>query len=370
MKKLLVALALMGLATQASAAITYVTEDGMVLDFHGKLRQYIETDHVTGPGSNTTTSSDNDRNPGVKYTTYISKVGFGLMQPLNDMSPGLKFNALFDTYIYPDSPTIGTTNTGASNRSIQIGNDRATVGFTKDGVFDLDFGRKAHQVWIAQATHGSAITSGISDQEGSFMGEIHARQKLRFSNGIYGKLWVYDGFYVATDYQLAEAANVQDAYTVGLGYKKGPVDLKALYLDYQDGHYKSTALAAAYTFENGIRVAGIASDDYYQIGNPNNTTLADQHTQGYSGVVTFPIAPKWTGEVSAGHRADSATTDSVNALGAGIRYSATKHITFIGQTNWTKVEGDRPIFFTVPNNFAGVYGTERTNVAVGMEIKF
>ena len=348
----------------ASVMLVTATSQAMAMDvnFNGTIREYLETDRVTGAGSNSTTSNENNRNPGVKLTNFISKLGITFVEPLNDVSPGLKLKGAIVTDFYADSPTVGTTNTGASNRSIMIGNNRSTVGFANDW-FDVDFGRWGHMVWLTEAKYGNAQINGVGDQEGSTIGEIHARQKLRFNNGVFGSVKLGYGFTALANYSFSENAAVNDPYAVGLNYTNGPIDVQYVHFDVRDGIAKTDMLAGAYTFSNKARVSAIYSDDWYNIGNPNNTSVARTHTKGYSVTGLYPIDPKWSVEGSYGYR-----DDGVNAYGAGLRYYATRSITGIVQGQY--VEADNPIFFTTPNDFAGVYGTKRMNLAVGMEVKF
>ena len=91
--------------------------------------------------------------------------------------------------------------------------------------------------------------------------------------------------------------------------------------------------------------------------------MAKTNTKGYSVTGIYPLAEKWGAEASYGHR-----NDGVDAYGAGLRYYASRNITGIIQGQYVKA--DNTIFFTTPNDFAGVYGTQRLNLAVGMEVRF
>lgn len=352
--KLIIASALLAISSQASA---------LDFQYYGVIREFLEVDRVTGAGSNSTTSNENDRNPGLKLSNFISKVGFQLTEPLNDVSPGLKFKANVDTEFFVDSPTLGTTNVGPSRRENIIGNNRSTLGF-ENSWFDVEVGRKPHLVWQSLVKYGQANVNGLGDLEGTWLGEVHNRQKLRFNNGIFASVKTpIDGLTLLGNYSLSEKANVNDPYAYGANYKYGPFEIQAVHMDVRDNIAKSTVLATSYTFENKARLSFIASDDYYAVGNPNNTTLANTHTKGYSTALQYPLATKWSSEVSYGHR-----NDGVDAFGAGLRYYATKNMTFILQGNVTK--SDNPIYFTTPVDFAGVYGTNRTNVGLGLEVKF
>jgi predicted porin len=344
------------LATSATQALA------LDMSFDGVIREYIETDRVTGSGSNSTTSKEEDRDPGIKLTNFISRFGMHLVEPLNDVSPGLKFKSSIVTDFYADSPTVGTTNPGPSNRSIMIGNNRATAGFGND-MFDIEFGRKAHLVWLSHAKYGSSKIGAVSDQQGTILGEIHARQKLRLNNGIYGSVKLGGGFTAMADYSLSEKGNVDDPYAVGLNWQGNGFDVQYVHFDVRDGIAKTELLAGAYTFENKARVSFIYSDDKYNVGNPDNTTLARNHTKGYSVAAQYPMTQKWWLDLGAGRR-----DDGVDAASLGFRYLASRSITLVSHLSVTK--SDNPIYMTTPNDFAGVYGTDRVNAGVGLQVAF
>ena len=356
MKKLYTAVLAALLATSATQVLA------LDVSFDGAIREFIETDHVTGRGSNSTTSKEEDRNPGAKLTNFISKIGIHLVEPLNDLSPGLKFKSSIVTDFYADSPTVGTTNAGPSNRSIMIGNNRSTVGFADD-TFDIDFGRKAHLIWANQAKYGSSKIGAVGDQQGTIIGEIHARQKLRFNNGVYGSVKLGAGLTAMADYSFSEKSNVNDPYAVGLNWQGNGFDVQYVHFDVRDGIAKTEMLAGAYTFENKARVSFIYSDDYYNVGNPDNTTLNRNHTKGYSVAAQYPMTPKFWLDLGAGHR-----DDGVDAASVGVRYLASKSITLISHLSVT--QSDNPIYMTTPNDFAGVYGTDRINAGVGLQVAF
>jgi hypothetical protein len=346
------------------ALLTMSATQALAVDvtFDGAIRQYIETDRITGLGSNSTTSKEDDRNPGVKLTSFISKFGVTVVEPLNDISPGLKLKATIVTDFYADSPTVGTTNTGPSNRSIMIGNNRSTVGFAND-TFDVEVGRKAHLVWLSHAKYGSSKIGAVGDQQGTIVGEIHARQKLRLNNGIYGSVKLGGGFTAMADYSLSEKASVSDPYAVGINWQGNGFDVQYVHFDVRDGIAKTDLLAGAYTFENKARVSFIYSDDKYNVGNPNDTTLARNHTKGYSVAAQYPMTQKWWLDLGAGHR-----DDGVDAASLGFRYLASRNVTLISHLSVTK--SDNPIYMTSANDFAGIYGTDRVNAGVGLQLAF
>jgi predicted porin len=340
MKKSFIAVCMLFATTQALA---------MDVDYFGKFREFIEIDNITGGTS--------DNKPGAKLTNFISRVGIRLTQPLNDVTPGLKLNAVLDTLFFPDAPMQGL-GTAPTTRSTVLGSNQATVGFSNDR-FTADFGRSAHAVWMMMRKYGP-----YSDLFGTPQGEIHNRRNLRFNNAIFLSAKVTDNITVGFDYQLSETQAVPNPKTFMVSYVNGSLDLSAAHYDNGTSENVSNIIGAAYTFPTNTRVALLVSSDKASATTISNVLFPADTTTGVSISARQRLNDKWSAEAGYSHR-----DDGVDGYIAGVQYQLNKNIAI--QARGQYVKADNVINFTTSNDLAGgVLGKERINAGIGMEITF
>ena len=311
------------------------------LGFSGAIREYLEIDNING-GTNHNTDK-----PGLKLTNFTSKFTVTAVEPLNDVSPGLKFNAKVATEFFADNPTNNTTYEAPPYRQNQIGNNISTVGFSNDW-FKLDFGRKGHMLWWTVADFDA-----MDDFQGTAIGEVHTRQGLRFNNGIFADVKLTSAIKLTYETELSENASVTNPYDAGITYKEGNIEARYVHFDKGDGRNESDVIAGSYMFPTHTQVMLMASAD----------KKSNVDYKGYSVSVKQRINDKWSARAMYGHR-----DDGVNAYTAGVDYQMTKSLALVGRFNYT--EADRQIYMTIPNDFAGAMGTSRLNASAGVEFYF
>lgn len=331
------------------ATLAVISGQALAIDitFGGVVREFIEKDDITG--------GTTDSKPGVKLTSFMSKFNVYAVEPLNDVSPGLKMNLKVETAIFGDSPTTNTTVGGtAQYRGIVAGGERFTFGFANDN-WSVEAGRDAHYVWKVLRKYGP-----FQDFLGSPVGEIHNRQKLRMNNGIYSTYSPAPGLTLVWDHGFSEVADRGDSNAVGFNYKYQNLEVATAY--YNEG-YKQTGMIknneslvymATYSFPTDTSLTLLHSRDTYLDKDSNGTTF----------LVKQKLDPKVSVSGGVGYR----PVDNVTAYFAGADYILSRHVTL--QARVQKVSADNAITFNSAADLAGISGKDRLEVGVGMEVKF
>lgn len=341
MKKIysLVAAALMATASTQALAVD--------VSFNGVLHEYLETDKVTGGAT--------DSKPGMKLTNFISVIGVKVVEPLNDIQPGMKFEMNLVSDFYSDAPNSNYATGTPSERTTRIGNQQATAGFNSAN-WGVDFGHNAHAVW-----QNLRSNAPLRDLEGSMIGEIHQRQKLRLSNGIFTWVKPIDGVKLGYERGLSEVQDRGDAQTFSAEITAIP-DVRLTATHYLEGYTaanyskenKTTLITASWQVLEKTKLWYTFSDDTYQ----------DKESKGNSIYVSQTITPKFNVAAGYGWR----DTDNVRGYVLGANYLLTKNLTI--QARALRETADNAINMTTANDLAGVSGKERTNVGLGVELKF
>lgn len=344
-KKLKTALAtaLLGSSMAATAAPQ--------MEMWGWLHQYMETDRVKGCEGDVC-------NPGLRNSSFISKIGLKVTEPLNDVDEGLKFIFRLDTAYFSDAPDEHQLEAGPRSRDIQIGDEKALAEFNNwdEGGYKIAFGRDANTVW-----KNIRSIAPMGDLHSTILGEIHERQKLRFSNGTFAEFKLGGGLELQMDYSLGESDSKEDKWGGGLNYRPNK-DWRFTYayvnLGQPSAGYtiddESHHVTASYYGLDTWKFTVMASDDQYK----------DVDRQGTSFHAFKQISDKWSAGAVYGHR-DNPNTDGYQL---GLNYHLTKNLQIQARGAYTKA--DDTIRFTTPDDLGGLNGDERTNIGIGLEFKF
>ena len=193
---------LLTISTAVAGALAFSTPVQAVdVDYYGWVHTFIESDKVTG-------GSDGDSKPGVKLTNFISVLGVTMTEPLNDIYPGMKYQFKVVTDIYTDNQTDNDNGERFVNRDTRVGNQTITSSiFTNQ--WGVAVGHDAHLVWKRLRENAP-----LRDLEGTMIGEIHQRQKLRFSNAVFTHWKPTEGIKLSADYSFSEKEDVDDSYVL------------------------------------------------------------------------------------------------------------------------------------------------------------
>lgn len=320
------------------------------VEFWGWTQKFIDTDRVSGCTGDTCS-------PGVRLSSFISKVGLKVTEPLNDVQDGLKFVFHLDTAYFSDAPDEHRNESGPRSRDISIGDERAIAKFEnkKEG-YSVAFGHDAHILW-----KNLRSIAPMGDLYSTFLGEIHERQKLRYSNAVFGEFDLGGGVSIQADYSLAEKEGVDDKYGLGVNYTPtkdwrftaATVNARAPSTGYTTDDKSNLYTASYYGFKDW-KLTYMHSDDQYK----------DVERNGNSYHVFKQINPKWSAGAAYGHRNES----NVKAYQLGLNYHMTKNLQV--QFRASRTTADDVIRFTTPDDLGGINGTDRTNIGVGLRFTF
>ena len=335
MKKLKHLLLAAGLLVASAPALAVNTE------FYGTLREFLEVDNIKGGPTDYS-------HQGIKLTSFISKIGFRITEPMNDVQPGLKLTAMVETAYYPDAPTEKVDTSPASiNRSTKIGNERATVGFYNDD-YTLEFGRKSHATWDMLKKY-----TAFDDLFGTSAGEIHARQGLRFNNGMYMTYKIVPELTLGYQHRFSESATVDDSQAFTAHYQLGNWQVSGLYYDDPTSKNSTKGIGSSYQMGDTTGLLLVTRDE-----------VGGVETTGTSIGVKHRLSEKTQLDAGYSHR-----NDGVDSVYVGARYKLSKNVSLIGRIN--KTESDKVITFTTSNDLLGTYtGNDRLNAGIGLHIDF
>ena len=174
-------------------------DNKLPIKFTGKIRTFLEHDDINTP----------DEQPGMKLSNWISKVGIQFQQPITTVKDmdGWVVNGRYETSFQSDDPRSSGT---------MIGDNWSTIGLASSKTnekYRIDFGRRAHNIWYNMLEFGI-----FSDDPGSPLGEIHARQGIFMSNGLFAQYRPFEGMKLNLDYSLSEKDKKSNPYTVSARY--------------------------------------------------------------------------------------------------------------------------------------------------------
>ena len=321
------------------------------VEFWGWMQKFIETDNISG-------CEGDICKPGVRLSSFISKVGIKVTEPMHDTQEGLKFIFHLDTAYFSDAPTDNQHEAGPRSRDISIGDERALAKFENKRLgYSIGFGRDAHTLWKVLRS-----VAPLGDLHGTILGEIHSRQKLRINNATFISYTIpKTGLTVNTEYGFSERDGKEDKMGGGLDYRPHK-DIRLTLNHFQSGEPSagfleednSTLLTAGYYGIENWKFVIYHSDDRFK----------DVDSRGTSYHVFNQITPKWSVGAVYGHR----DTSSVKGYQLGANYAFTKNLTL--QMRATHQTADEVIKFTTPNDLGGLNGTDRTNLGVGLRFTF
>jgi len=344
---------LLTISTAVAGALAFSTPVQAVdVDYYGWVHTFIESDKVTG-------GSDGDSKPGVKLTNFISVLGVTMTEPLNDIYPGMKYQFKVVTDIYTDNQTDNDNGERFVNRDTRVGNQTITSSiFTNQ--WGVAVGHDAHLVWKRLRENAP-----LRDLEGTMIGEIHQRQKLRFSNAIFSWYEPVKGVKLMGDYSFSEKEDVDDPWTISTEI----TTIKNLRLT---GTYWTAGEAATgynETNETSLFTASYQLDDVGLEGTKiwytySDDAYKDLESQGNSVYLSQQITPKFNVAAGYGWR----DTDDVKAYNGGFNYILTKNLQIQGRFLIEKA--DNEINMTTANDLGGQMGTDRVNYGLGLKFTF
>lgn len=308
----------------ACAAISNFAHAADNTQVYGVIRSFLDSDRV------------GHQDPGTKITSFISKIGFRASEPLDG---GIKLNFVVETALWPDD---------GRRTPAYIGDERITVGASSSN-FTVDIGRQQHNTWAMLKRY-----HWTSDLYGTFAGEIHSRQGLRFSNGVFAAWQVLPGTWLAVDSSMSENADVPNSQSYSINHQVSTAIETgvAYYTNNVSNH--SVLWGLRWTMPNERTVVfATASQDQINAVQRN----------GYSVGFTHAVTQRLSINGGLGHR-----SDSVDAANAGVDYALSKNVKLQLRGQW--VNSDNPIVFTTANDLAGVTATHRRQVGLGIEYKF
>jgi predicted porin len=318
--------------------------------FYGLIRTFVDHDNVNTPVEQ----------PDVRVTSFISKFGIKFKEPISYQN--WVVNGQYETLFQSDNPRSLVT---------WIGDQQSTIGLASNAddnlaVLKIDIGRKAHSLWNTFRTHGI-----FNDSFASPVGEIHARQGLFFSNGVYLQSKnLINGLTLNFDYNLSERVGVRNKYAYGATYEWSDYSIAAYRFD-DDAGNNSTLLAGSVLLPQiKSKISSMLSKDT-QKGGP--FPIEGISTTGFSTQLTYYATPDMDLLVGYGHR-----NDGVDAYTAGVDYKLNARTTL--QLASQFVKSDDPLIYTTANDIGPLFGinggsaagtgTNRTQVGLGLRYKF
>ena len=292
------------LALAASTSFADVTA-------YGKLRAFEES-YKLGTANSVTQLTDSD-----------SRIGF---KAVENLSNGLKANAVIETSVVADAP-----DTGAAT---QLGNRQSTLGLSH-ALGSVDLGRAKHAIGRALDNYdvfGNAAFSSTT--------VVNASQGQRLSNATMVTANIVNG--VSVSYQRGESEIIGTPAVTAGSVDINFAGVQATYATY-DNQTNSTSnlLAAKYTFApTGTTVSAIRSS--------NN--LAGAKTTGNTVGVAQPI-----GKSPVTVLASYGSNELVKATNVGVNYALSKNTSlqarYIKEDNVVNAKDLQRVAFGMEMNF-------------------
>jgi predicted porin len=338
---------------EAKSKTKEASNDSLPITPFGIIRTHLEKDSLNTPGEQ----------PNAKIGNLISKIGIKFKEPITTVGQGWVVNGQYETSFQSDNPRLMNTF---------FGDQQSTIGVASNYVdsaaeYKLDIGRKAHTFWNVFKTHGL-----FNDELGTPMGEIHARQGMFFSNGIFlqYKPTYLPGITVNYDYSLSERADVRAREVWGARYDQPNWNVVVYRFDDHAGN-NSNMLAGMYNIPSWkTKITGMLTDDRQQ-GSPFPTT--GMSTKGMSTQIAYNLTEDAKLLAGMGRR-----TDGVNTYTTGVDYTLNKRT--ILQIHYAHTTADNPIVFTTANDFGPLFNingggaaataTRRDEFGIGLRFQF
>lgn len=317
MRQLLVFLALL-----LMGGSTALAQDNIKV--YGVIRSFIDSDRI------------GHADPGTRVSSFISKIGF---QATETIDRDLRLNFIAETALWPDN---------GRRVPAYLGDERITVG-VENASFSLDVGRAQHSTWAALKRY-----NWITDLYGTFAGEIHSRQGLRFNNGVFVTWKPTSTTTLRADTSMSEAAGVSNSYSFGVTQQL------TTWAEIGTSYYTNNLDAR--TMLVGVRL-NMPDDRTVLYGTFTQDQVANVQRNGYSAGATYAVTERLSINGGVGVR-----SDDVRAAGAGADYALSKRTRLQLRAQW--VESDQPIVFTTANDLSGQIASHRRQVGVGVEFKF
>lgn len=331
-----------------------IGNDELPIKFYGIIRTFVDHDDLN-------TSA---KQPNARITNFISKFGVRFKEPINLFGKeGWVVNGQYETSWQSDNPRLQETF---------IGDQQSTIGIASNYVdsaaeYKLDIGRRQHSLWQSFKTYGI-----FGDAYGTPNGEIHARQGLFFSNGIYGqyKPSYLPGLTLNIDYSLSEKDGVRNRAVYGGTYNWSNYSVGAFRFDDQVNNTSNLLVGSINLPAYKSKLTGMISDDQQTGGAfPINGIK----TKGYSTQLAYKITPEVTLLPGLGYR-----DDGVKAYTFGIDYAVSKRATL--QIHAQRIVASDSIIFTTANDIGPIFGinggsaaataTTRTQIGTGIVFVF
>jgi predicted porin len=339
---------------EVKARVKEASNDSLPITPIGVIRTHVEQDNINTP----------EKQPDVRVGSLISRIGIKFKEPITTVGEGWVINGQYETSFQSDNPRLVNTF---------IGDQQSTIGVASNYVdavaeYKIDIGRKSHTLWNVFKTHGL-----FNDELGTPMGEIHSRQMMFFSNGIYLQYRpsYLPGITVNYDHSMSEKDGVRNRHVWGARYDQPDWNILLYRFNDETGGNNSTMLAGMYKIPSWkTKITAILTNDRQQ-GIP--FSAAGQRTQGASTQITYNVTEDALLLAGLGRR-----SDGVNTYTAGVDYTLSKRTIF--QIHYAHTEANEPIVFTTANDFGPLLGingggaaataTRRDQFGMGFRFQF
>lgn len=339
---------------EAKEKASLASNDELPIKFYGIIRTFVDHDDLNTAA----------KQPDARVTNFISKFGVRFKEPINLFGKeGWVVNGQYETSWQTENPRLQNTF---------IGDQQSTIGIASNYLdsaaeYKIDIGRRQHSLWQSFKTYGI-----FGDAYGTPNGEIHARQGMFFSNGIYGqyKPSYLPGLTLNIDYSLSEKDGVRNKAVYGGIYNWSDYSIGAYRFDDQANNVSNLLVGSINMPAYKSKLTGMISDDE-QTGGAFPTKGIK--TRGYSTQLAYKITPEVTLLPGLGYR-----DDGVKAYTFGVDYAVSKRATL--QLHAQRVVADNPIIFTTANDIGPLFGinggsaaataTTRTQVGAGIVFVF
>jgi predicted porin len=290
---------------------------------YGVIRLFVDSDRV------------GHQDPGMRVTSFVSKVGFRATEALQS---DLRLNFVAETALWPDN---------GRRVPAYIGDERITVGVSATN-FSVDLGRQQHNTWaMLKRYHWTA------DLYGSFAGEIHSRQGLRFGNAVFATWQPLPGTWLAVDSSMSETAGVPNSQSYSVNHRV--TSSLETGLAYFTNNLSNTSvlwgLRWAMPNQRTVLFSLVSQDQI-------NAVQRNGYSMGFAHAITERVSVNG----GVGHR-----SDSVDAANAGVEYAFSKNVRLQLRGQW--VNSAEPIVFTTANDLTGATATHRRQIGFGIEYK-
>jgi len=341
-KRLLVALGFAMAATSASAVD--LSSGDLNFKINANFRQYVDSDHIKGVTGK-----------GTKLTGDVTNLYLYADTPLDE--EGWKAYADIRTNLVVDNAGAATATNATAKPG--IGDDRALVGI-KSGWFNVGVGRDETQLWRITRYRGifDEMYAGPS-------GQIHNLGGRRFNNAIFAKVKITPDWEVGVDYKLSETRNTDGTVqtpSIVYGTKMeltNNLEFQGAYFDGTPGNMAAQGALTLKIPELKTKITGIIS----------RNEVSYEKWNGYEGVVVY--SPTEKVDLIGGLGMNDREAGNLHTYSLGANYKLSKSVKLMARATRWDTNGVTYAYGNAGSGSDAIgSGTDRTQVGVGLEVKF